>query len=95
MQNYSNDYSSYEAEVEARQGLNVYISKVFSWMFAGLVITAFIAFAVSNSYTILALLVQNMFLFYGLLIGEVILVAVLSRRIMKMRFGMAFSIFIL
>ncbi len=95
MQQYSNDYSSYESEVEARQGLNAYISKVFSWMFIGLVVTAFVAFAVSNSYTFMVFLARNIFLFYGLMIGEVILVAVLSRRIMKLSFAAAFSMFLL
>jgi FtsH-binding integral membrane protein len=95
MQQYSNDYSSYESEVEARQGLNAYISKVFSWMFVGLVATAFIAFAVSSSYAIMVFLYQNIYLFYGLMIGEIILVAVLSRRIMKLSFAAAFSIFLL
>lgn len=95
MQQYSNDYSSYESEVEARQGLNAYISKVFSWMFIGLVVTAFVAFAVSSSYTFMVFLARNIFLFYGLMIGEVILVAVLSRRIMKLSFAAAFSMFLL
>lgn len=95
MQQYSNDYSSYESEVEARQELNAYISKVFSWMFIGLVVTAIVALAVSSSYTILFFLAENIFLFYGLMIGEVILVAVLSRRIMKLSFGAAFSMFLL
>jgi hypothetical protein len=95
MQQFSNDYSPYESEVDARQGLNAYISKVFSWMFVGLAVTAFISFAVSNSYGFLMFMAQNIVLFYGLMIGEVILVAVLSRRIMKMRFGTAFGMFLL
>lgn len=95
MQDFYNGYSTFESEVEARQGLNVYISKVFSWMFLGLAFTALIAFAVSNSYAVMMFLVQNIFLFYGILIGEVILAAVLSHRILKMRFGTAFSLFML
>lgn len=95
MQQYSNDYSTYESEVEARQGLNAYISKVFSWMFVGLAVTAVVAFAVSSSYSIIIFLFQNIYLFYGLMIGEVILVAVLSGRIMKLSFAAAFSMFLL
>lgn len=95
MRDYYNGYSTYESEAEALQGLNAYISKVFSWMSLGLVFTAFIAYTVSRSYTIMMLLISNPFLFYGLLIGEVILAAVLSGKILKMRFGTAFSMFML
>ncbi|MBP7176434.1 MAG: Bax inhibitor-1/YccA family protein [Thermoclostridium sp.] len=95
MQQYSNDYSSYESEVDARQGLNAYISKVFSWMFIGLIITTVVSLAVSTSVDILLFLANNMFLFFGLLIGEVVLVAVLSGRIMKLSFAAAFSMFLL
>lgn len=95
MQQYSNDYSTYESEVEARQGLNAYISKVFSWMFIGLLVTAVVAFAVYFSDSVIIFLVRNIYLFYGLMIGEIVLVAVLSRRIMKLSFAAAFGMFLL
>ena len=40
-------------------------------------------------------LINNTLLFFGLLIGELILVSVLSRRIMKMQFQVAFGMFLL
>lgn len=95
MQQYSNDYSPFRYEVDVRQGLNAYISKVFSWMFVGLVITTVVSLVVSTSVNILVFLAENMFLLFGLLIGEIILVAVLSRRIMKLSFGAAFSMFLI
>ncbi len=95
MQQYSNDYPSYESEIEVQQGLNSYISKVFSWMFLGLIVTAIVSFVVSSSYSVIVFLAENIFLFYGLLIGEVVLVIVLSRKIMELTFGAAFSMFML
>ncbi|NLN64055.1 MAG: Bax inhibitor-1/YccA family protein [Clostridiaceae bacterium] len=95
MQQYSNEYSSYQSDVEVQQGLNAYISKVFMWMFIGLAVTAFVAFTISNSYSIMVFLINNTLLFFGLLIGELILVSVLSRRIMKMQFQVAFGMFLL
>lgn len=95
MQNYPNDYVSYESEAEIKQGLNTYISTVFAWMFVGLAITTAIAYAVSVTPALVYLIAGNPILFYGIMIGELILVVFLSARIMKMRFATAFVTFLL
>lgn len=95
MQQIPNDYSAYQSEIEVRQGLNTYISKVFAWMFIGLSVTAAVAFTISISFDVIVFFANNMILFFGLLIGEIILVSVLSARVMKMRFGLAFGAFLL
>ena len=62
--------------------MNLYISKVFGWMFLGLILTASVSFVIF--YTPFLDFLFNRAIIIGLLIGEFILVAVLSRRILKM-----------
>ncbi len=77
------------------EGLNSFLSKVFMWMFAGLMTTAVTAFAVASSPTLFALIVYNRILFFGLLIGEVLLVINLSRNAMKYSYGRTLGFFLL
>ncbi len=95
MSEYPNNYVTYQSEEEVRMGLNAYISKVFGWMFAGLLLTAVIAFAVSNSPGLVFAIAGNLVLFFALIIGEFVLVIALSARITKLRFGTAFGMFLL
>ncbi len=49
----------------------------------------------SNSFSILSFIFGNMFIFYGLLIGELVLVFVLSRNVKKFSYGTASLLFML
>lgn len=85
---------TFEEEYATIKGMNTFISKVFGWMFIGLLITAGIAWYVAGSYNLVYTIVTNSFLFYGLMIGELILVAVLSARITRLRFATAMGLFL-
>ena len=76
---YNNNYrkygpSAYEEEFDVLQGLNSYVSKVYGWMFAGLLITAIVAYLVSTSEIIVVSIISNPLLYFGLFIVELILV---------------------
>lgn len=60
------------------------IRNVYLWMTAGLALTGVVAMAVSSSRSMIATLVGNPVLFFALIIGELVLVSVLSARINKM-----------
>ena len=88
-ENYRNYGRTFEEEYASISGMNAFISKVFGWMFIGLLLTAGVAYYVSSTEIEI-----NNFLFFGLLIGELILVATLSARITKLRYGTALGMFL-
>lgn len=71
-----------------------YITRVYGWMFIGLVLTAAIAYFVAGSPAIIGFLLSHTFLFYGLLIGELLMVGYLVVRIEKMTSQTATMIFL-
>lgn len=71
-----------------------FMSKVYSWMSGGLAITGLIAMWVVSTPSILNMIVSNTFLFYGLLIGEILLVGYLVTVIKKITSRTAGVIFI-
>ena len=72
-----------------------FIRSVYAWMFCGLAITGVVAFGVSNNATLINLLVNNAFAFYGLMILELILVFVISRGINRLSADTAIGLFLL
>lgn len=68
---------------------------VYLWMVLALVITGLTAAYVANSPAYISALVNNPFLFYGVIIAELALVFILSGRIHKMSFTSASLMFIL
>ena len=62
---------------------------VYMWMTGGLALTGVIAWIVANSPDILGIIFGSKAVFYGLLIGELLLVIGLSMFIEKMRFSVA------
>ena len=58
-----------------------FLRGVYGWMFAGLVVTAAVAFFVAGSETLIRLIFANRIVFYALLLGELGLVWWLSSRI--------------
>jgi uncharacterized protein len=74
--------------------VTAFLRKVYGWMFAGLGITAAVAFGVAGSPRILQALVSNRILFFGLLIAELGLVFYLSARVSRLAPGTAAGLFI-
>lgn len=73
---------------------NALIRQVYTWMGAGLAITAFMAFLTLSSPAILNAVLGNKLVFYGLMIGELALVFILSGAINKLSATTATLIFI-
>ena len=72
-----------QTQVQVR--VNTFVRSVYNWMAIGLALTGFIAYFVANNETFLSLLFQVVgnqlrptMLFYGLIIGELALVFILS-----------------
>lgn len=71
------------------------MSKVYLWMTLALVVTGMTAYYVASSPAILYTIVSNQIAFWGLFIGELVLVFVLSSRIMSLSFVTASLMFVI
>lgn len=71
------------------------MSKVYLWMTLALVVTGMTAYYVAGSPAILYAIVSNQIAFWGLFIGELVLVFVLSSRIMSLSFVTASLMFVI
>lgn len=80
---------------EAQVQVNTFIRSVYNWMAIGLGLTGFTALYVSSSETMLKLIFGNQLLFFGLIIGELVLVFSLASRVNKMQASTATSLFVL
>lgn len=85
---------TFEEEYATIKGMNAFISRVFGWMFIGLLLSAGIAYYVASNPKLIYTIVTNPILFFGLMIGELILVAVLSARITRIKYGTAVGLFL-
>jgi FtsH-binding integral membrane protein len=85
-------YARTADQVVVRQ--NTLIRQVYAWMGAGLAITAFMALVTLSSPAILNAVTGNKLVFYGLMIGELALVFILSGAINKLSAATATLIFI-
>lgn len=85
-------YQSGSMSAEAQQRLFL---RVFSWMFAGLSLTAIISVLLSMDKGVVYYLMTNPILFWGLIIAEVGLVWFLSGRIHRLAVNTATFIFLL
>ena len=71
------------------------MSKVYLWMTLALVVTGMTAYYVASTPAILYAIVSNQIAFWGLFIGELVLVFVLSSRIMRLSFVTASLMFVI
>ena len=71
------------------------MSKVYLWMTLALVVTGMTAYYVASTPAILYALGSNQIVFWGLFIGELVLVFVLSSRIMSLSFVTASLMFVI
>lgn len=75
--------------------ISQYMSKVYSWMTAGILLTGLVAWTVSTNEQLLYLMLTNKILFFGLIIAEFGLVIWMSARIQQMSSAQATSLFLL
>ncbi len=72
-----------------------FIRSVYNWMAVGLGLTGLVAYTVANSETMTSLIYGNPVLFYGLIIGELVLVFFISARVNKISSSTATALFVL
>lgn len=87
----AHDYSLAHVQVEAK----TFIHRVYAWMSAGLALTGVIAWVVANDPTLVRAIFGNPLLFWGLIIGELALVFILSAAVNRLSVGIATSMFLL
>lgn len=75
--------------------LGQYMSKVYLWMTAGILLTGFVSYSVSTNEELLYNIVRNRVLFYALIFGELGLVLWLSAGINRLNSLAATSMFLL
>ncbi len=76
------------------QGFNAFLSKVFMWMFMGLMTTAAIAYFVAESDSLMNLVRANPAIYIALIIAEFILVVVISKNALKYSYQKTVSLFL-
>ncbi|MCW7763527.1 Bax inhibitor-1/YccA family protein [Photorhabdus sp. P32] len=80
---------------QAGTGLQTYMAQVYGWMTCGLLLTAFVAWYVSQNQNVVEYIFSNSILFYGLIIAQFGLVFVLSGMINRMGASLATGLFML
>ncbi|WP_323836178.1 Bax inhibitor-1/YccA family protein [Photorhabdus africana] len=80
---------------QAGTGLQTYMAQVYGWMTCGLLLTAFVAWYVSQNQNAAEYIFSNSILFYGLIIAQFGLVFVLSGMINRMGASLATGLFML
>ena len=89
-----NQSSSYAPTDVRDERVGAFLSKVYGWMFTGLLVTAVTAFAVASSETLLTTFILNPIFRWGLIIGQLVLVFYLSARVDKIAPATAALLFI-
>lgn len=80
-------------ETSLSQSVSSFMYKVYAWMAGALGVTALTAYTVYAEPRLFLPLVSSKFMFYGLLIAQVLLVMMLSFFIRRMSFGLAAAAF--
>ena len=75
--------------------VTAFLSKVYGWMFLGLLITAGTAVVVASSQTLIETFILNRIFFWGLVLGQLGLVVYLSARVDKIAPATAAGLFML
>ena len=84
MNNYN--YLGQERSIDLPQTFSVLMRNVYTWMAAGLLMTAFTALIIAERTQLLITIATTPALMWGLFIAEIAMVLILSARIMKMSF---------
>lgn len=87
--------SSNQNPINLTQSISAYLTKVYNWMAIALLITGLVAYFTAGSEMLINAIVSNKILFYGLLIGEIVLVGYISARINKISSYNATLLFLL
>ncbi len=77
--------------IKSHQAL--FITKVYNWMALALLVTGLVAYFTATSPSMINAIVSSKLVFYGLLIGELLLVIYLTSAINRLSQNMAISVF--
>jgi FtsH-binding integral membrane protein len=80
---------------QAQVRVNGFVRSVYNWMAVGLGLTGLVALYVASSPALIRVVFGNRLLFFGLIIGELALVFVLSARVQRMQASTATGLFLL
>ncbi len=94
MENNIKNYNHNPIEVSNNM-VSVYLSRVYNWMAIALLLTGVVAYYVAGSESLIQTIIGNRILFFGLIIGELLLVGYISRMIHKISSSTATILFIL
>ncbi|MFW6313012.1 MAG: Bax inhibitor-1/YccA family protein [Spirochaetota bacterium] len=83
-------YRAGQTDVRVR----AFVQQVYGWMAAALAVTGFVALAVSRSDALQRLIFGSQFVFFGLIIAELVLVMWLATRIRQMSTSTATTVFV-
>ncbi|MFO7816904.1 MAG: Bax inhibitor-1/YccA family protein [Thermodesulfobacteriota bacterium] len=89
------NYDSVPSTSTRSEALNAFMRGVYMWMGAGLGLTAITAYTVASTPTLAQAIFSNQLLFWGLIIGELLLVVAISGGISKMSAQTATGLFLL
>jgi FtsH-binding integral membrane protein len=74
--------------------VNDFLWKTYRWMSFGLALTGLVAWVVANTPAVSNVIFTNPMLFYGLLIGEVVMVIAFTRMVSRLSFAQAAAMFL-
>ncbi len=83
-----------QTQTQTQVIVNSFLRSVYNWMAIGLALTGFVAFYVASSQTMQRIIFGNPIVFYGLIIGQLVMVFYLSARVQKMQASTATSLFV-
>lgn len=86
--------STFPTSFSGVERITAFLRAVYGWMCAGLAITATTAWLIASSPAVVAAIVQNRFLFWGLVIAQLGIVLVLSARVQRLAASTAALLFI-
>lgn len=73
--------------------ISSYMTGVYGWMFLGLTLTAFVSYYLVENISLMMYIISRPILFFGLMIGELILVGYLALRVHKLSVNATRAIF--
>lgn len=82
-----------EDQIKSHQA--AFITKVYAWMFIALVLTGLVAYWAANTPAVIEAVFSNTMVFYGMLIGELLLVGYLVTVINKISYQTAQLVFLI
>lgn len=82
------------SETQIAEEQRTFMIRVYGWMFLALIITGFVAMFVASYPPIVEKVVGNRLLFFGMLLGEIIMVGYLAARIKDMTANSATALFL-